>query len=185
MSLLRAASLRHLWRHPAQLALALVGLALGVGTIVAVDVAIASAGRAFELSVEAVNGAATHRIVGGPHGIDERLYVRLRTQGQPWGAARPQLAPVVAGYVSAGDRLMQLVGLDPLASAALGPSARPGASALESLIATVPASVNQARACSAPCNSSADAPGRAEGPRAALASGSRPTSCMSRSPADT
>jgi putative ABC transport system permease protein len=131
MSLLRAASLRHLWRHPAQLALALVGLALGVGTIVAVDVAIASAGRAFELSVEAVNGAATHRIVGGPHGIDERLYVRLRTQGQPWGAARPQLAPVVAGYVSAGDRLMQLVGLDPLASAALGPSARPGASALE------------------------------------------------------
>jgi putative ABC transport system permease protein len=119
MSLLRAASLRHLWRHPAQLALALLGLALGVGTIVAVDVAIASARRAFELSVAAVNGAATHRIVGGPHGIDERLYVRLQTEPLPQGAARPQLAPVVAGYVTVGDRVMQLVGFDPFASAAL------------------------------------------------------------------
>ncbi|HKD53063.1 MAG TPA: FtsX-like permease family protein [Steroidobacteraceae bacterium] len=127
MSLLRAASLRHLWQHPAQLALALVGLALGVGTIVAVDVAVASARRAFEMSLEAVNGAATHRIIGGPHGINERLYVRLRTQPQPWGAARAQLAPIVAGYVAVGDRVMQLVGLDPFASAAL--EERPGAPA--------------------------------------------------------
>jgi putative ABC transport system permease protein len=119
MSLLRAASLRHLWRHPAQLALALVGLALGVGTIVAVDIAIDSARRAFELSLEAVNGAATHRIVSGPGGIDERLYVRLRTEPLPWGAERPQLAAVVTGYVTVGDRVMQLVGFDPFASAAL------------------------------------------------------------------
>jgi putative ABC transport system permease protein len=124
MSLLRAASLRHLWRHPAQLALALVGLALGVGTIVAVDIAIASAQRAFELSLEAVNGAATHRIVGGPGGIDERLYVRLRTEPLPWGEERPQLAPVVTGYVTVGDRVMQLVGFDPFASAALGAATR-------------------------------------------------------------
>jgi len=47
MRTLRAASLRHLLRHPAQLTLALMGLALGVGTIVAVDVATASARRAF------------------------------------------------------------------------------------------------------------------------------------------
>src|SRR5215468_6425197 len=59
---LRAASVRHLLRHPAQLALALVGLALGVGTIVAVDIATASAQRAFELSLQAVNGSATHQI---------------------------------------------------------------------------------------------------------------------------
>ena len=71
MTALRAASVRHLLRHPAQLALALVGLALGVGTIVAVDIATASARRAFELSLGAVNGAATHQIVGGPGGIDE------------------------------------------------------------------------------------------------------------------
>ena len=47
MTALRAASLRHLLRHPAQLALALVGLTLGVGTIVAVDIATASSRRAF------------------------------------------------------------------------------------------------------------------------------------------
>ena len=118
MTALRAASLRHLWRHPAQLALALVGLALGVGTIVAVDVATASARRAFELSLQAVNGAATHRIAGGPYGIDERLYVRLRT-GPLAGRAQLELAPVVVGYVAVGERLMQLIGIDPAARAAL------------------------------------------------------------------
>src|SRR5450755_1152847 len=74
MRILWAASLRHLLRHPAQLALALVGLALGVATIAAVDMATASAARAFELSIDAVNGAATHEIVAGPAGIDELLY---------------------------------------------------------------------------------------------------------------
>ena len=119
MTALRAASLRHLLRHPAQLTLALAGLTLGVGTIVAVDVATASARRAFELSLEAVNGAATHQIVGGPHGIDEQLYVRLRTQPLAPGEERARLAPVVAGYVTVGEQVWQLIGLDPFASAQL------------------------------------------------------------------
>ncbi|HVP33919.1 MAG TPA: FtsX-like permease family protein [Steroidobacteraceae bacterium] len=131
MRALRAASLRHLWRHPAQLALALVGLALGVGTIVAVEVATASARRAFELSLEAVNGAATHQVVGGPAGIDERLYVRLRRAGRD-GAALMQLTPVVAGYVSVRGRIMELVGVDPFASAELEDgSARLASSAVQ------------------------------------------------------
>ena len=125
MRALHAASLRHLLRHPAQLALALIGLALGVGTIVAVDIATASARRAFELSLQAVNGAATHQITGGPAGIDERLYVRLRTQRLTAGQQRAQLAPVVAGYVTVGEQVMQLIGLDPFASAQL--DARRGA----------------------------------------------------------
>jgi putative ABC transport system permease protein len=129
MTVLRAASLRHLLRHPAQLALALIGLTLGVGTIVAVDVATASARRAFELSLQAVNGAATHQIVGGPRGVDERLYARLRTEPLPPGQPRAQLAPVVAGYVSVGERVLQLLGVDPLASAALDGGAAPGATA--------------------------------------------------------
>jgi putative ABC transport system permease protein len=121
MTALRAASLRHLWRHPAQLALALVGLALGVGTIVAVDIATASARRAFELSLQAVNGAATHQVTGGPYGIDEQLYVRLRA-GPPFpGQPQLRLAPVVAGYVTVADeRVMQLIGIDPLADIARG-----------------------------------------------------------------
>ena len=72
------ASARHLLRHPAQLALAVLGLALGVATITAVDLAIASSRRAFGLSLAAVNGPATHVITGGPAGIDERLFASLR-----------------------------------------------------------------------------------------------------------
>ena len=117
MPTLRAASLRHLLRHPAQLALALIGLTLGVGTMVAVDVATASSQRAFELSLQAVNGAATHQITGGPRGIDERLYTQLRTHA---GAGSPlRFAPLVVGYVAVGERTMQLIGVDPFAAAEL------------------------------------------------------------------
>ena len=117
MTVLWAASLRHLLRHPAQLALALIGLSLGVATIIAVDIATASSRRAFELSMDAVNGSATHQIVGGPQGVDERVYVELRTAGVVPGE---WLTPVVEGYVTVGDREMQLVGVDPLAGGALG-----------------------------------------------------------------
>src|SRR2546421_11913478 len=105
MPTLRAASLRHLLRHPAQLALALIGLTLGVGTIVAVGGATASSQRAFELSLRAVNGAATHQITGGPRGVDERLYAQLRPHPAAPGAP-PRLAPPVAGDVPVGERLI-------------------------------------------------------------------------------
>ncbi|MGH8322702.1 MAG: ABC transporter permease, partial [Steroidobacteraceae bacterium] len=114
-------------RHPAQLALALVGLSLGVATIIAVDIATASSRRAFELSMDAVNGAATHEIVGGPQGIDEALYVDLRTRDILPGQLQPALAPIVEGYVMIGEREMQLVGIDPLASRELGPGGGRGA----------------------------------------------------------
>ena len=113
-----AASLRHLLRHPAQLALALIGLSLGVATIIAVDIATASSRRAFELSMDAVNGTATHQIIGGPQGIDERLYVELRTRGLGAGEEAPSMVPIVEGYVTVGDREMQLIGVDPLAAPA-------------------------------------------------------------------
>jgi putative ABC transport system permease protein len=123
---LMRATLRHLVRHPAQLALALVGLALGVGTIVAVDIATASAQRAFALSLQAVNGAATHQLTGGPGGIDEALYVRLRREpAQSFGAA-VRFAPLVQGYAGIGDRTLELIGVDPLASAALAAGGEPG-----------------------------------------------------------
>jgi putative ABC transport system permease protein len=117
MPLLWAASLRHLLRHPSQLILALVGLSVGVGTIIAVDIATASAGRAFQLSMQAVNGTATHSIAAGPQGIDESVYVGLRRR-------LTTIAPVVEGYVVVGERTMQLVGIDPFASASLDRSGR-------------------------------------------------------------
>ncbi len=87
MGLLWAATGRHLLRHPAQLALALIGLALGVASIVAVDSATGSASRASALSMAAVSGPATHQITGGPAGVDEQLYVQLARR--PHGGRPP------------------------------------------------------------------------------------------------
>jgi putative ABC transport system permease protein len=117
--LLWAASLRHFLRHPAQLALALLALAAGVATIVAVNIATASSRRAFELSMRAVNGAATEVVSGGPQGIDEAVYVRLVTEAPLSSEPQAVYAPVVAGYITVEGRVMQLVGVDPFASAAL------------------------------------------------------------------
>lgn len=104
---------RYLLRHPWQSALMVVGIMLGVAVMVAVDLANASASRAFDLSAEAVTGRATHQITGGPRGLDETLYARLRRAG----LGLP-LAPVLSEYVYSpqlGEQPMQLLGLDPFA----------------------------------------------------------------------
>lgn len=111
--ILRRATLRHLWRHPWQLGLAILGVALGVAVVVSVDVANGSAQRAFELSSEAVSGRATHSIEGGVHGLDQELYRRLRTEL----SVRPS-APLIESYVSPvprPQRILHLLGLDPFA----------------------------------------------------------------------
>jgi putative ABC transport system permease protein len=118
-----AASLRHFLRQPAQLALALLALAAGVATIVAVNIATASSRRAFELSMRAVNGPATQVITAGPQGLDESLYVQLVTQAPLSSDPQPVYAPEVSGYITVAGRVMQLVGVDPFANAVMdGPN---------------------------------------------------------------
>ncbi|MBU0491116.1 MAG: ABC transporter permease [Chloroflexi bacterium] len=102
---------RTLLRRPWQTGLMILGITLGVAVVVAVDLANASAGRAFDLSAEAIVGRATHEMVAGPEGLDEALYVRLRLAG-----ALPVAAPIITEYVSSpqlGDRPLQLLGVDP------------------------------------------------------------------------
>jgi putative ABC transport system permease protein len=106
---------RYLLRHPWQSVLMIVGITLGVAVVIAMDLANASASRAFDLSTDTVAGRATHQIVAGPQGLDEELYARLRRQG-----ALRAAAPVVTEYVSSpqlGDRPLQLLGVDPFAEA--------------------------------------------------------------------
>ena len=112
MNLLAKTSLRYLPRHPWQLAVALLGIALGVAVIVAVDLANSSAQRAFLGAVDAVYGEASHQVVGGPAGIPESDYVRLRLDGGVRASA-----PVVEGFVSIGGRAFNLLGVDPFAEA--------------------------------------------------------------------
>lgn len=101
------ASVGFLLRHPWQLALALLGISIGVAVMVSVDLANQSSRKAFVASMNAVNGDATHQIVAGPGGIDETLYIRLRV-----AEGIRSIAPIVAGNVRINDRTLQLLGVD-------------------------------------------------------------------------
>lgn len=115
--LLWRASWRYHRRHSAQAWLMLAGVALGVAVVVAVDVANAAVERALRWSVDAVSGTATHEIVGGPDGIDETLYTRLRLAG--WR----DIAPRVEGRAELSgqpDTALTVIGADLLNVAAGG-----------------------------------------------------------------
>jgi putative ABC transport system permease protein len=122
MPLLWRSSLRHFMRHPWQLGLAVLGIALGVAVVVAVDLSIASARRAFSLSVDAVSGRATHQITGGPTGLPDSVYTRVRI-----GAGIRASAPIVEGLVrvmsDSSGRTLRLLGVDPFAEAPFRPYA--------------------------------------------------------------
>ena len=90
-----------------------VGIALGVAVVVGVDIANESASRAFDLSAETIAGRATHVITGGPQGLDEVWYTKIRTTG-----LEVDSAPVISEYVTSpqlGDATLQLLGIDPFA----------------------------------------------------------------------
>ena len=119
MILLRA-SARHLARHPWQAALSVLGIALGVAVVVSIDLASESARRAFALSAEGVTGRATHQIVGGSGGFDERAGpashagARRASRSRRWSRA---------GWVveAAPGRTLQLLGVDPFSEAPFRP----------------------------------------------------------------
>lgn len=104
---------RTLLSHPLQTGLMLLGICLGVAVAVSVDVANASASRAFDLSVEAVVGRSTHYISGGPNGLPESAYVDLRRAG-----LEIPMAPILSQLILSpdlGDIPLQLMGIDPFA----------------------------------------------------------------------
>jgi putative ABC transport system permease protein len=102
---------RQLLSRPWQLGLAILGIALGVAVAVSIDLANSSALRAFRLATEAVGGRATHQIVGGPAGLSEEVYRRLRLE-----LGVRQAAPVVEGDVAVADhtgRTLRVLAIDP------------------------------------------------------------------------
>ena len=113
LALLRLAT-RHIGRRLFQSALFVLGVALGVGVIVAIDIANGSASRAFALSSESVAGKATHQIIGGPNGFSSDIYTGLRLE-----LGTKVSAPVLSEFVraSGSDQALRLLGLDPFAEA--------------------------------------------------------------------
>ncbi|MCK6625378.1 MAG: FtsX-like permease family protein [Anaerolineae bacterium] len=106
-------ALRHTTRHPIQSLLLILGVALGVAMIVAIDLANGSASQAFALSTDSIAGKATHQIVAAPGDLPTSLYEQLRVEG-----GLTDIAPVVTGLVllkNADDLPLQLLGIDPFA----------------------------------------------------------------------
>ena len=133
--LLWKSSLRHLQRHPLQLALAILGVALGVAVVVGIDIANGSALRAFERSTETITGKATHQIIGLDGLVPEELYRQLRVD-----LGLRETAPVVEGHarlLGPDSRTFSLMGIDPFSEAPfrdLTDSRTPGQLVLGSLL---------------------------------------------------
>lgn len=108
-------ALRHSSKHPLQSLLLVLGVALGVAMIVAIDLANSSASRAFALSTDSIVGKATHQLVSASNRLPSSLYRQLRLE-----LGLTEIAPVVTGLVAlaeAGELPLQLLGVDPFAEA--------------------------------------------------------------------
>ena len=116
--LLSRSGRRFFVRHPWQYALAVAGVALGVAVVLGVDLAGASAKRAFDASTEMVMGRATHQVLPRSGRLDETLYVDVRLAMRRHGDAAAAAAPSVEGAITLpGDRRVVLLGLDPFVEA--------------------------------------------------------------------
>ncbi len=110
--LLWRAQWRYLRSHPWQLILGLLGIALGVAVVIAVDLANHSAKRAFDLSLQSLLGRTSHVIEGSAPGIDEAVYRWLRVER---GIAAS--APIVEGYAMFRGEMVHILGVDVFAEA--------------------------------------------------------------------
>lgn len=99
--------------HPWQTVLSILGIALGVAMVVAIDLANQGAENAFKNSMQSITGKATHQIIGGPAGLAQSLYTTLKTT-----PGLPQMAPVLEQPVileGNSPATFTLLGIDPFA----------------------------------------------------------------------
>jgi putative ABC transport system permease protein len=102
--------LRYLIKHPWQFGLSILGIAMGVAIVVSIDIANYSSAKAFDLSMNAVAGRATHQIIGTSQGIPDSFYTYLRIE-----KGYKNISPVIESYVSLVDtnkKVFKLLGVD-------------------------------------------------------------------------
>ncbi len=109
--ILRLAS-RYVSRRLFQSVLFIIGVALGVAVVIAIDLANGSASRAFSLSSRSVTGSATHQVIGGSDGLPTSVYRDIRLD-----LGIEKSAPVVSALVRADGvpQPLRLLGVDPFA----------------------------------------------------------------------
>ena len=102
---------RYLARYRWQSVLMILGITLGVAVMVSIDLAVASASRAFDLSKESLVGRTTHQIIASANGIDETIFTQLQLTG-----IDVLSTPIISQYVASpqlGNVPIELIGLDP------------------------------------------------------------------------
>ena len=108
--LLLVSSWRFFTRHPWQLWLTLLSIALGTAVMVAVDLANMTAKQSFRQSVTVLSGPMTHEITAREGDIPEQLYTRLRVD---WGLR--DSSPQLTSTVTVAGLQYTLLGVDPFA----------------------------------------------------------------------
>lgn len=110
MKLLIRSGFRYYRKNLLQLVLSIVGIALGVAVVIAIDLANSSAIRGFDLSMETISGKATHQIRGNEFISDTLLrFVKNKFQIN-------QAAPVIEKFVKLNVEkpiTLTFLGLDP------------------------------------------------------------------------
>lgn len=115
MPLILRLAQRYISRRLFQSILFIVGVALGVAMVIAIDLANGSASRAFSLSTESITGRTTHQIIGGPGGLPTEVYHQVRVD-----LGIRASAPIVEDYVRVvelGDQPLRVLGVDSFAEA--------------------------------------------------------------------
>jgi putative ABC transport system permease protein len=109
MMVIRALVLRPMLREKIRTLLTLLGIAVGVGVVVAIALSNQSALRAFRESVDAVAGRANYQIASDA-GLDEELLLRL----QPFWRRGLRFAPIidVDGVVEPTQIPIRILGVD-------------------------------------------------------------------------
>ncbi|MFA5010748.1 MAG: FtsX-like permease family protein [Ignavibacteria bacterium] len=110
MKIIHKSSLRYIFKHKLQFGLSILGIAIGVAIIAAIDIANISTSKAFNMSLNAVTGKATHRIISTSGSIPDSLYNYLRIE-----KGLKNIAPVVEDNIIVGDstrKTFVLLGLD-------------------------------------------------------------------------
>jgi putative ABC transport system permease protein len=107
---LSKSSIRYLFKHPWQFGLSVIGIAMGVAIVVSIDIANYSSSKAFNLSMNAVAGKATHQIIGTSEGIPNSFYKFLRVE-----KGYRDIAPIIETYVrlpNTNKQAYKLLGVD-------------------------------------------------------------------------
>ncbi len=116
--LLFKSGIRYLYRNPWQSILSIVGIALGVAIVVAIDLSNESSAKAFDLSMESISGSATHNIKGTTN-LPDSIF-RIVRKDLNISKSAPVIEKLVVSE-SIPKITFTLLGIDPISEAHFRP----------------------------------------------------------------